>query len=33
MIIEGARHEILFEQDRMRAAALEAVLAFFARHA
>lgn len=32
LIIEGARHELLFEKDRMRAAALEAVLTFFARH-
>lgn len=33
LIIQGARHEILFEKDRMRTEALEAILAFFARHA
>lgn len=32
MIIEGARHEILFEKDKMRTEALEAILAFYARH-
>ncbi|QUG77565.1 lysophospholipase L2 [Erwinia sp. E602] len=31
-VIAGARHEILFEQDRMRAEALEAILTFFAGH-
>lgn len=31
-VIAGARHEILFEQDRMRAEALEAILNFFAGH-
>ena len=32
MVIEGARHEILFEKDSMRARALDAILAFFSRH-
>lgn len=32
-VIAGARHEILFEKDSMRTEALEAILAFFARHA
>lgn len=32
LVIDGALHEILFESDRMRAEALEAILAFFARH-
>ncbi|UDQ80038.1 lysophospholipase L2 [Erwinia rhapontici] len=32
MIIDGARHEILFEKDSMRSEALEAILAFFSRH-
>lgn len=32
-VIAGARHEILFEQDSMRAEALESILAFFSRHA
>ncbi|MDR7345585.1 lysophospholipase [Pantoea alhagi] len=31
-IIEGARHEILFEKDAMRAEALHAIVDFFARH-
>jgi len=31
-MIAGARHEILFEQDRMRAEALEAITTFFSRH-
>lgn len=31
-IIQGARHEILFEEDRMRAEALNAVVDFFDRH-
>ena len=31
-VIDGARHEILFEKDSMRAEALEAIVAFFARH-
>ena len=31
-IIAGARHEILFEKDSMRAEALETIMAFFARH-
>lgn len=32
-VIDGARHEILFEKDSMRAEALNAITAFFARHA
>lgn len=32
-VIAGARHEILFEKDSMRTEALEAVTAFFSRHA
>lgn len=32
LTIAGARHEILFEKDSMRAEALEAIVAFFARH-
>jgi len=31
-VIKGARHEILFEQDKIRAEALEAILHFFAHH-
>lgn len=31
-IIAGARHEILFEKDSMRAEALETIMAFFSRH-
>ncbi|NMP29660.1 lysophospholipase L2 [Rahnella sp. SAP-1] len=31
LVIEGARHEILFERDDMRAQALDAILRFFAR--
>ena len=31
-VIAGARHEILFEQDEMRADALDAILDFFQRH-
>ncbi|MFI8416188.1 lysophospholipase L2 [Serratia sp. NPDC078593] len=31
-IIKGARHEILFERDAMRAEALNAILRFFAQH-
>ena len=31
-VIEGARHEILFESDAMRAEALNATVDFFARH-
>lgn len=31
-VIDGARHEILFEKDSMRAEALDAIVAFFARH-
>jgi len=31
-VIAGARHEILFEKDSMRAEALEAIVAFFSRH-
>ncbi|MGD8108686.1 lysophospholipase L2 [Pantoea sp. FN0302] len=31
-VIEGARHEILFEKDNMRAEALHAIVDFFARH-
>lgn len=31
-VIEGARHEILFERDAMRAEALNAILRFFAQH-
>ncbi|WP_067709760.1 MULTISPECIES: lysophospholipase L2 [unclassified Erwinia] len=31
-VIVGARHEILFEKDSMRAEALDAIVAFFARH-
>lgn len=31
-VIEGARHEILFEKDAMRAEALHAIVDFFARH-
>jgi lysophospholipase len=31
-VIEGARHEILFERDAMRAEALSAILRFFAQH-
>lgn len=31
-VIVGARHEILFEKDSMRAEALEAIVAFFSRH-
>lgn len=31
-VIDGARHEILFEKDSMRAEALEAIVAFFSRH-
>lgn len=32
VVIAGARHEILFEKDRMRAEALESILTFFARY-
>lgn len=32
LVIEGARHEILFEKDSMRAKALDAIVAFFSRH-
>ena len=31
-VINGARHEILFERDAMRAEALNAILRFFAQH-
>ncbi|MFS2223225.1 lysophospholipase L2 [Pantoea sp. B65] len=31
-VIAGARHEILFERDDMRAEALDAIVDFFARH-
>lgn len=31
-VIKGARHEILFERDAMRAEALNAILHFFAQH-
>lgn len=31
-VISGARHEILFEKDSMRTEAIEAMLAFYARH-
>ncbi|KAA6106401.1 lysophospholipase, partial [Pantoea sp. B_10] len=31
-IIQGARHEILFETDAMRAEALNAVVDFYQRH-
>ncbi|WP_034918660.1 lysophospholipase L2 [Erwinia sp. 9145] len=31
-VISGARHEILFEKDSMRAEALHAIVDFFARH-
>ncbi|MFC0226039.1 lysophospholipase L2 [Serratia aquatilis] len=31
-VIKGARHEILFERDAMRAEALNAILCFFAQH-
>lgn len=31
LVIEGARHEILFERDDMRAQALDAIMRFFAR--
>ncbi len=31
-VIAGARHEILFEKDSMRAEALETIAAFFCRH-
>jgi len=31
-VIVGARHEILFEEDSMRAEALEAIVAFFSRY-
>ncbi len=31
LVIEGARHEILFERDDMRAKALDAIMRFFAR--
>ena len=31
-VIKGARHEILFEKDAMRAEALHAIVDFFARH-
>ena len=31
-VIAGARHEILFEKDSMRAEALDAIVTFFARH-
>ncbi|MOA51008.1 lysophospholipase L2 [compost metagenome] len=31
-VIKGARHEILFERDAMRAEALNAILRFFAQH-
>lgn len=31
-VIDGARHEILFEKDSMRAEALDAIVAFFSRH-
>lgn len=31
-VIAGARHEILFERDDMRAEALDAIVEFFARH-
>jgi lysophospholipase len=30
--IEGARHEILFEKDVLRAEALNIITAFYARH-
>ena len=32
LVIEGARHEILFERDDLRAQALDAIMRFFARH-
>ncbi|GAB2949306.1 lysophospholipase L2 [Hafnia psychrotolerans] len=32
LVIEGARHEILFERDDLRAKALDAIMRFFARH-
>lgn len=32
LVINGARHEILFEKDSMRAEALDAIVAFFSRH-
>lgn len=32
LVIKGARHEILFERDALRAQALDATLRFFARH-
>ncbi len=32
IVIKGARHEILFEQDRLRAEALSAITDFFAQH-
>lgn len=31
-VIQGARHEILFERDTLRAEALSAILRFFAQH-
>jgi lysophospholipase len=31
-VIDGARHEILFEKDEMRAEALNAVVDFFSSH-
>ena len=30
--VQGARHEILFERDQLRAEALSAILRFFAQH-
>ncbi|MBW7981179.1 lysophospholipase L2 [Enterobacillus tribolii] len=32
LVIQGARHEILFEQDKRRAVALDAIVHFFALH-
>lgn len=32
LVIEGARHEILFERDDLRAKALDAIMRFYARH-
>lgn len=32
MVVQGARHEILFEQDKLRVNALTSILHFFAQH-